>query len=278
MTGDQHGDRRQRETSEWEAVFADSDPTRVLPSSPAEQPLTDENNGEVSAVRYRAEPETSPVQAAGGEQVVAPRRPAEYGVPAWQQVDTGGEHPYSTYSLPAASPYHRVQFIPAFLGALIAYGINGGVLSIVKLAAAQLGFQSFSSPTGAVLALLDTGTRTAALPWSIALTVSYIVAFTLAGYAAARMSAVAPTRQAVGVILMTLLGLLLGSLTTWATSNASYPLKPSFSGHTFLAENFGVGALTLLGVLLLALMCALLGSLVGNRYHRKLHSLAEVNG
>lgn len=265
MTSQGNRDSQKRDAEEWEAVFADSDPTRVLPPyaresepAPGEEP--------VSAVRYRQDP--APVTPAAGLPSAGQVAPAPPYAPEAQVENAAPRPPQQAAG--RISPYHRIQFIPAFLGALIAHGTISALFQVATPLLGLFGAQSYGSPTLAAVALFGAETRAAALPWSIFLALSYLLAFAAAGYAAARMSGVAPVKQALGVLLVTLLGILSGSLLTWATSGMDTALSPQFSGHTFFEADFATGALTLLAVLTLALLSALLGAFVGGSYHRKL--------
>lgn len=260
----------QNSSGDWESVFNDSDPTRVLSPYSSEPGAGTGNlqaaDSSVSAVRYQPEPAPSTTQHS------APAAPAEVRSSVAEQTAA-----YSTVETPARrkgklTPYRRVQFIPAFLGALVAHGLLTLLFQLASPLLAAAGLKSYDTPTLVALDLFNAETRAAALPWAIFLGICYVLAFLVAGYAAARMSGVAPAKQALGVMMMTVLGVLLGSAVTWLASLTSVDLRPSFAGHLFMEQNFAPGLLTLLSVLAIAFSSALVGAFMGVSYHRKLEN------
>lgn len=257
-------------SGDWEAVFNDADPTRILPpysSEPgAKAGSPQAADSSVSAVRYQPDPTPSAAEHS------VPAAPAEL-----RSSGADQRAAYSTAEVPARrkgklSPYRRVQFIPAFLGALAAHGMLNLLFQLAAPLLVAAGLKSYDTPTLVALDLFNADARAAALPWAIFLGICYVFAFLAAGYAAARMSGVAPAKQALGVLMMTLLGVLLGSAIAWLASLASIEVQPSFAGHLFMEQNFAPGLLTLLSVLVIAYLSALLGSFIGVSYHRKLEN------
>lgn len=257
-------------SGDWEAVFNDADPTRVLPPYSSEHGANASSpqatDSSVSAVRYQ--PELAPSAA----EYSAPAAPTEV-----RSSGPAQRAAYSTVEAPARrkgklTPYRRVQFIPAFLGALIAHGMLTLLFQLAAPLLVAAGLKSYDTPTLVALDLFNADARSTALPWAIFLGVCYIFAFLAAGYAAARMSVVAPAKQALGVLMMTLLGMLLGSAIAWLASLANVDVQPSFAGHLFMERDFAPGLLTLLSVLALAFFAALLGAFMGTSYHRKLEN------
>ena len=267
---------------EWDAVFEDSDPTRVLDprtfgqdagGSQASAPA----DPEVSATRYQRNPQagqeyqqTAPaqVQPQPTQQVYS----AEPATPA-QPVQAVPASAYPAAHLEATTPaaaLKRVQFIPAFCGALVAYALTTGGLALARTLMGVLGVSVYSGLTETVLAVTAPASRTQALPWLITVAVLIALAFGFAGYTASRMTALAPSKQAVGVLAMSTLGVLLATLLTWATAQLASPLAPAYALQPLLTPDLAIGALTALATGVLALVGALIGAGLGTRYHRAL--------
>lgn len=224
--------RSRQDFDDWDAVFADPDPTRVLDprvvhSVPDQEPA-------VSATS------TAPVNSA------TPLGPA------------------------GPSMYARIQFIPACAGALVAYGLISGSLALLRFFFGSFNLAAYGSATEAVLAVTQPATQGAALPWVIALALTITAGFICAGYTTGRMSALAPGKQAVGVLAVTTLAVLLATLITWASSASSQALAPAIALQPLLAPNLPFGLLTTLALGLIGLIGALIGAGLGVRYHRKL--------
>ncbi|WHS50702.1 hypothetical protein QM007_01610 [Rothia sp. SD9660Na] len=272
--------KNRRDFDEWDAVFEDSDPTRVLDprtfgqdadSTPASTPA----DAGVSATRYQRVPpaeqnhqQTAPpqVQPQPTQQVYSaePTTPAQplRAVPA-------SARPAANLGA-TASALKRVQFIPAFCGALVAYGLTTGGLALARTLMGLLGVSTYSGLTETVLAVTAPASRAQALPWLITVALVLSLAFGLGGYAATRMTALAPGKQAVGVLAVSALGSLLATLLTWATDQLAHPLTPSYALQPLLSPDVAIGALTALAAGVLALLAALAGGGLGLRYHRTL--------
>ncbi|WP_326504177.1 hypothetical protein [Rothia nasimurium] len=276
--------KNRRDFDEWDAVFEDSDPTRVLDprtfgqDAGSSQASTPADAG-VSATRYQHVPpteqnqnhqQTVPVQAQPQptQQVYS----AEPATPA-QPVQAVPASAYPTAHLGAiasAAALKRVQFIPAFCGALVAYALATGGLALARTVMGVLGVSTYSGLTETVLAVTTPASRTQALPWLITVAALIAVAFGLAGYTASRMTALAPSKQAVGVLAVSALGVLLATLLTWATAQLTHPLAPAYALQPLLTPDLAIGALTTLATGVLALVGALIGAGLGTRYHRAL--------
>lgn len=248
----------------WDDVFADSDPTRVLPADAGEgagQAGSSSAGAGISATRYQA---SAPAQVTSAEKPMAEPAPAKaaWSRPASPAPEVGPVDP--------SLAYRRVQFIPAFIAALAAYSVAKGLVYGGMVLAGLFKFKTYETPGALAAALFDAAARPQALPWAIVLAVAYFGAFVVAGYAAARMSAIAPLKQAMGVNLVALLVLLLASLLAWVSSMSGLNLTPTYSLGYFLADGVGNGLLALLAFFALAMTGALVGSGVGSRYHRKL--------
>lgn len=275
--------KNRRDFDEWDAVFEDSDPTRVLDprtfgqdagSSPASAPA----DAGVSATRYQRVPSTEqnhqqtappqaqpqPTQQVYSAEQATPAQPlAAVERPAYSPVPSSGV-------ASSASVLKRVQFIPAFCGALVAYGLTTGGLALARTLMGLLGVSTYSGLTETVLAVTAPASRTQALPWLITVAALIAVAFGLAGYTASRMTALAPSKQAVGVLAVSALGVLLATLLTWATAQLTHPLAPAYALQPLLTPDLAIGALTTLATGVLALVGALIGAGLGTRYHRAL--------
>ena len=274
--------KNRRDFDEWDAVFEDSDPTRVLDprtfgqdagGSPASTPA----DPEVSATRYQRVPpteqnhqQTVPVQAQPQPtQQVYSAEPATPAQPL-QPMPASARPAANLGATAPAAALKRVQFVPAFCGALVAYALTTGGLALDRTMMGVLGVSVYSGLTETVLAVTAPASRTQALPWLITVAVLISVAFGFAGYTASRMTALAPSKQAVGVLAMSTLGALLATLLTWATAQLTHPLAPAYALQPLLAPDLPIGALTVLATGVLALLAALAGAGLGLRYHRAL--------
>lgn len=274
--------KNRRDFDEWDAVFEDSDPTRVLDprtfgqdagSSQASAPA----DAGVSATRYQRVPpteqnhqQTVPVQAQPQPtQQVYSAEPAAPAPPV-QAVPASTPPTVNLGATAPAAALKRVQFIPAFCGALVAYTLATGGLALARTVMGVLGVSVYSGLTETVLAVTTPASRPQALPWLITVAALIAVAFGLAGYTASRMTALAPSKQAVGVLAVSALGVLLATLLTWATAQLTHPLAPAYALQPLLTPDLSIGALTTLATGVLALVGALIGAGLGTRYHRAL--------
>ncbi|MBF0808551.1 hypothetical protein E4U03_08030 [Rothia nasimurium] len=269
--------KNRRDFDEWDAVFEDSDPTRVLDprtfgqDAGSSQASTPADAG-VSATRYQRSPQVgqeylqaAPAQAQPPQQVYS----AEPATPA-QPVQASAYPAAHLGAMAPAAALKRVQFIPAFCGALVAYALATGSLALARTVMGVLGVSTYSGLTETVLAVTAPASRPQALPWLITVAVLIAVAFGLAGYTASRMTALAPSKQAVGVLAVSTLGVLLATLLTWATAQLTHPLAPAYALQPLLTPDLAIGALTALATGVLALVSALIGAGLGTRYHRAL--------
>lgn len=275
--------KNRRDFDEWDAVFEDSDPTRVLDprtlgqDAHGSQGSTPADAG-VSATRYQRVPpaeqnhqqtappqaQPQPTQQVYSAEPATPAQPlAAVEKPAYSPVQSSGV-------VSSASALKRVQFIPAFCGALVAYGLTTGGLALARTLMGLLGVSTYSGLTETVLAVTAPASRAQALPWLITVALLLSLAFGLGGYAATRMTALAPGKQAVGVLAVSALGSLLATLLTWATAQLAHPLAPSYALQPLLSPDVAIGALTALAAGVLALLAALAGAGLGLRYHRTL--------
>ncbi|WP_237242791.1 hypothetical protein [Rothia nasimurium] len=274
--------KNRRDFDEWDAVFEDSDPTRVLDprtfgqDAGGSQAPTPADPG-VSATRYQRVPpteqnhqQTVPVQAQPQPtQQVYSAEPATPAQPL-QPVPASAPPAANLGTTAPAAALKRVQFIPAFCGALVAYALTTGGLALARTMMGVLGVSVYSGLTETVLAVTAPASRTQALPWLITVAVLIALAFGFAGYTASRMTALAPSKQAVGVLAVSTLGVLLATLLTWATAQLTHPLAPAYALQPLLAPDLPIGALTVLATGVLALLAALAGAGLGLRYHRAL--------
>ncbi|WP_237207269.1 hypothetical protein [Rothia nasimurium] len=274
--------QNRRDFDEWDAVFEDSDPTRILDprtfgqDARGSQGSTPADAG-VSATRYQRVPpaeqnhqQTAPPQAQPQPtQQVYSAEPATPAQPL-QAVPASARPAANLGATAPAAALKRVQFIPAFCGALVAYGLTTGGLALARTLMGLLGVSTYSGLTETVLAVTAPASRAQALPWLITVAILLSLAFGLGGYAATRMTAFAPGKQAVGVLAVSALGSLLATLLTWATAQLAHPLAPSYALQPLLSPDVAIGALTVLAAGVLALLAALAGAGLGLRYHRAL--------
>lgn len=268
----QHNDDR-HPIEDWDPVFEDTEPTKTLTTS-GEESTTHVDQGArapdyqlhqqtLSATRLRRHapstsdtPGASPMTAPIPHQ--QPRRDAALGPRAG-----------SADSLQSAV-YRRVQFIPSSSGALVAYGLSTGLFALVEAVFRILGLTTYTSFTGATLAVSSASTQGQALPWVVASTLIWLSSFGWAGYTAARMTALAPSRQALGVTAVSFLAVLLATLMAWVSVFLPSVPSPRFALQPLLEPNIVIGSLTGLALGLLALMGSLLGASLGIRYHQGL--------
>lgn len=274
--------KNHRDFDEWDAVFEDSDPTRVLDprtfgqDARGSQGSTPADAG-VSATRYQRVPpaeqnhqQTAPPQAQPQPtQQVYSAEPATPAQPL-QAVPASARPAANLGATMPAAALKRVQFIPAFCGALVAYVLATGSLALARTVMGVLGVSTYSGLTETVLAVTAPASRTQALPWLITVAVLIALAFGFAGYTASRMTALAPSKQAVGVLAVSILGVLLATLLTWATAQLASPLAPAYALQPLLTPDLAIGTLTTLATGVLALVGALIGAGLGTRYHRAL--------
>lgn len=272
--------QNRRDFDEWDSVFEDSDPTRVLDPRASQQEYAQPVHG---GAGYDGQ-EFGRVEAGQDAPLTASRYGGRDSVPtqapARPQQQASPPHAYreeSTQPAPLPRParpqhqYARIQFIPAFAGVLVASALYGGTLPLARALFNLLGLSHYSGMTESVLAATSTSTQAQALPWVITLSVLLLLAFGFGGYTAARMAAVTPSKQAVGVIGMAALGTLLATLLTWATGSLNSPLTPRVALQPLLSPDLAVGALVILAAAVLALMGALIGAAAGTRYHKALN-------
>lgn len=272
MSGTHNRHDNQLPFEDWDSVFDDAEPTRVLSPSPEQGR---DNLGEDTVILgARSQPESTLSATRYGQNPYPAEsqqtHPATAQLPLSQQVP---EVALGNIAPRPSSPgvtFRRVQFLPASSGALVAYALSTGLFALMSSLWSALGIATYDSFTGAALAVSSSSTQGQALPWVMVSAFVWLVSFGWAGYTAGRMAALAPTKQALGVIAVCLLAVLIATLATWATASLPDPLTPSFALQPLLAPDLAIGFLTLLAAALVAAIGSLLGSGLGVRYYRAL--------
>lgn len=246
---------------EWDAAFESSDPTRVLdPALFEKEPVAD--TGRLPQQRVQAGAETAefePIVAAGGQrQVSAVRVDEQDAAPALPAADAG----YS-YEQPRdlVAKYSRLQLLPCFLGWLVSYALLSLGSMVGKQVLAAFDAQYVGVP-GHLLGVLQTDIQRGT-PWLVVLGVVSFVAYTAAGYTAARLARYAVFKQALGVMLWVVFTGLLASLYTYLLSPAGVP-EASF--QYLLGSQGGNGILSIIIYLTCCLIFTMVGALFGKRY------------
>lgn len=272
-TYSQRGGRKDFE--DWDSIFEDAEPTRVIspeavqharrPGASLESQI--DHQGTVSATRY---------EQASYSRRTQESHPTTSQLPAIQQEKNSSQGIKS--DLPVVSTYRRIQFIPSSSGTLVAYALITGLFALVRSVFGVLGISTYSSPTGAVLAVSTASSQGQALPWVVASTVIWVFSFGCAGYTASRMAVVAPTKQALGVLAVSFLAVLVATLVTWLVASPSHQAASSFALQPLLAPDLAIGFLTALAIGLLAIIGSMLGAWSGIRYHQALTRNNSPNG
>lgn len=250
---------------DWDSIFEDSEPTRVITPESVQHAR---NPGDHTRPLKRYADQQGTMSATRDNQLA-------------QSVELGQAHtipdqlPLSQQgnaSLQAGniSAYRRVQFIPAGSGALVAYGLSTGLFALVRTTFDALGVSTYSNFTGAVMAVFTASSQSQALPWTVASALIWLFSFGCAGYTASRMSVVAPTKQAIGVLAVTCFGVFLATLVTWMTVSLPSPITPPFALQPLLDPDLAIGFLTALAAGLLTIIGSMLGAWSGIRYHQRL--------
>ncbi|WP_237201950.1 hypothetical protein [Rothia nasimurium] len=268
--------QNRRDFDEWDAVFEDSDPTRVLDPRTHQQEYTRGAPGEAehSGVQPTQDAPLTASRYGRVEPVAAQSTPEPLPQTASPQLYREEQLPSVSPAPPAPGPgsrrlqYSRIQFIPAFAGVLVASALYGGALPLLRSLFTLLGLSHYSGITETVLAATSASTQAQALPWAIGVGLLLLTAFGFGGYTASRMAVLAPSKQALGVLGMAALGVLLATLLTWATSSMSSPLAPRVALQPLLGPDLAVGTLVTLALAVLALIGALIGAAAGSRYHK----------
>ncbi|MFW0111425.1 hypothetical protein [Rothia sp. CCM 9416] len=276
MSSTDHRQSGQEDFEDWDAVFEDSESTRLL--SPSQHHYTD-----------RLEEDTRPLETSTYQQEIlsatrsgqAPypvgrqqAHPATAQLPLpHQQTEAGWDHEVAPLPSARVAVYRRIQFLPAMSGSLVAYALSTGLFALVRTVFTAVGISTYSSLTGGALAVSVASSQGQAIPWVVASALIWLLSFGWAGYVATRMAAVAPIRQALGVLAVSFLATLLATLVTWASAWLPSPLTPSFAFQRLLAPDLALGALTALAAGLLAAIGSMLGAALGMRYRRALTSI-----
>lgn len=263
---------------DWDSVFEDSEPTRSL-TAPQDQQFKDLEGRTLPLESHAHHQNTLSATRSGTVPSSIHRQqvhPATAQLPLHHEqtnINGAGTGPVPPQLSAPVDVYRRIQFLPASSGALIAYALGTGLFTFLESVFSAFGIATYSSLTGSVLAVTVASTQGQALPWVIGSAIIWLVSFGWAGYAAARMSAVAPVKQALGVIAVSLLATLLATLVTWASASLPSPVTPGFALQPLLAPDLATGFLTALSTMLIATLGAVLGALFGIRYPRALTSV-----
>lgn len=273
MSSTHHRHSGREDFENWDAVFEDSEPTRSL--SPSQDHYTDRLEEDTRPLETNAyQQETLSATRSGqapypvGSQQAHPAT-AQLPLPH-QQTEAGWDDKVAPLPSARVAIYRRIQFLPAMSGSLVAYALSTGLFALIRAVFSAVGISTYSSLTGGALAVSAASTQGQAIPWVVASALIWLLSFGWAGYVAARMAAVAPTKQALGVVAVSFLATLVATLVTWATASLPSPLKPSFALQPLLAPDLAVGSLTALAAGLLAAIGSMLGAGLGIRYYRAL--------
>ncbi|GAB4082127.1 hypothetical protein [Modestobacter muralis] len=273
--GADHGARADR-TDALPAADRGAEATRAISSRPAAGLTTD----------TARQPATDPTPTAGHSTLPAMAAPAA-AVPAATAIgtpdgeDTGRHRHPEPDETPVAPPASRKQVVAAqkerfggiswgaaFFGWLSANGM--AVLLIALLSAAGLAF-GLSDTVASVDQAAESATSGIGLGAGIALLVALFLAYLAGGYVAGRMARFDGARQGVAVwviglvvvVLLALAGLVFGAQYN-VLAQFDLPRIPIDEGTATTA-----GIIALVAVLLVTLIGAVLGGLLGTRYHRK---------
>ncbi|SFL10661.1 hypothetical protein [Geodermatophilus ruber] len=166
------------------------------------------------------------------------------------------------------STFGGMKWGAAFFGWLSANGLAVLLVALLSAAGVALGLTQGVAPAGDVSA----GAETIGLGGAVALLAVLFLAYLAGGYVAGRMARFTGLRQGVAVWLIGLLvvtGLSLAGFLLGREYNVlealDLPRIPIDEGTATTA-----GILTLLGMAVVTLLGAVLGGVLGTRYHRKI--------
>ena len=238
-----------------------ADATQVIPSRPA---------AELATGTTVHQPPVDPSPTAGHSTLPAMAAPAAAAPPVPADVPAAPTGQATRQQVVAAQKerFGGLSWGAAFFGWLSANGM--AVLLIALLSAGGLAF-GLSDRVASVDAAADSATSGIGLGAGIALLVALFLAYLAGGYVAGRMARFDGARQGVGVwviglvvvVLLALAGLLFGAQYN-VLARLDLPRIPIDEGTATTA-----GVIALVAVLLVTLIGAVLGGLLGTRYHRK---------
>jgi hypothetical protein len=159
--------------------------------------------------------------------------------------------------------FSGMRFFLGFFGWLTATGLTVLLLAVVAGIAALAGVQNTSG---------SQGLQAAGIGGAIVLLVVLLVAYFAGGYVAARMARFSGVKQGFAVwlwaiivaVVVGVVGAIAGGQSNLAGSLGSVPQLPFSSSQLTMA-----GIASAVAVLVITLIGALLGGVVGMRYHRK---------
>lgn len=306
---------RQNTSEEWDSVFADEDPTRVLSQQTAEEDRTETlshatNQDRTEALdrtkfigRTETKNQTSTFNNFGGDE----EEPTEAISATSTRSNPYAQHPSSPSPRTAPTPYpdhhyetptsqplspdssaeseartrnSRIHFFPALLGWLATYSLlvfSDYFHRLINQIFGLENFEAFPQAFAEGIGLL-TPAEGVATPWTwlIIATVLILLSSGFGGYAAARMSRFAPAKQGFGVWLWHLVMVLLATVLAFFTGAASGAETPNLSLQEQI-NGAGSNIFGVLVVLVLILIGALLGSFFGPRYHKRLMRFSPQN-
>lgn len=269
------GTYNRRDFEDWDSVFEDSEPTRVITPESAQQAR--ELEGDTAP--FESQPNQQATMPAARRNQPSQLTYTEETRPGTTQIPYSQPESESLHTVITASPqavntfaYRRVQFIPSSSGALVAYALGTGLFTVARSIFEALGVSTYSNFTGAVMAVSTVSSQSQAVPWVITSTLIWLFSFGCAGYTASRMAIVAPAKQAIGVLAVTCFAVLVATLITWMTVSLPSPIAPSFALQPLLDPDLGIGSLTALAIGLFVAIGSLLGAWFGIRYYNRLTS------
>ncbi len=169
--------------------------------------------------------------------------------------------------------YRRIQFFPCLLGWLLAYGLFSLASGLYVRLVPLLGLPPIYSLPEAISQLVKPAAGASSFwlwSWALLITLCYWLCFALGGYAAARMTVLAPLRQGLGVWLWHILASLLASILVLFLGDSPDGHVPSLSFQAMLSGELQITLSATLVLLAILLLASLTGAILGPKYQQKI--------
>jgi hypothetical protein len=163
----------------------------------------------------------------------------------------------------------QIQWEAAFFGLLAAIGLAASLVAMVLGGLVAAGVTSFSEDSAGLVDRMMTGGGAIAVA---ILALSYVAG----GYVAARMARFDGWRQGLGIWLLSLVIVLAAAVTAWIAGGELDPTDSITLPDNPVDEGPLSGSAWLIGAVLLVvpLLSALIGGVVGERFHRAVDQVA----
>lgn len=264
----------------WDDILTEDDePTKVLSYQPQSSPPPSsqsepdvEATSPISAERpMRASRPASVEQPhnVGKEQQAARTRKRKPALRHEEPLDSGSQ-PFAPYTASEPSRFARMQLWPGFLGFLVSAASVEGLLWVYQLIISGFNLTHVTSVPLALEHAFAQNTAPSATSWINfgVLLVLWACSFGVGGYTAARLARFAATKQGLAVFLWFVLFSALSTMISFLW-RSFLPSEPFFSWTRLADASTSNNVLGLSALVLIVLVSALLGSLIGKRYGQK---------